>query len=67
MCVCDSSWSVGIGAGQVQVAEFFGPDCSYRKYADVLLMVFAIAADCLALAYYMLLLWQAIALLGTIP
>eukprot|EP00903_Cladosiphon_okamuranus_P007144 g6938.t1 len=27
-CVCDSSWEVGLGAGQTQEAEYFGPDCS---------------------------------------
>lgn len=27
-CVCDSSWEVGLGAGQRQQAEFFGADCS---------------------------------------
>lgn len=30
-CVCDSSWSVGLGAGQTQLAEYFGPDCSQRE------------------------------------
>jgi EGF-like domain len=29
-CVCDSSWPVGLGPGQVQEAEWFGPDCSLR-------------------------------------
>jgi len=29
-CVCDSSWSVGLGAGETQTPEWFGPDCSYR-------------------------------------
>jgi hypothetical protein len=29
-CVCDSSWSVGYGAGQRQVPEYWGPDCSLR-------------------------------------
>ena len=29
-CVCDSSWPVGLGSGQVQQAEWFGPDCSLR-------------------------------------
>jgi hypothetical protein len=29
-CVCDSSWSVGLGRGQVQQAEFFGPACEFR-------------------------------------
>ncbi|CAM9905044.1 unnamed protein product [Hapterophycus canaliculatus] len=27
-CVCDSSWEVGLGAGQTQEAQYFGPDCS---------------------------------------
>ncbi|CAM9651395.1 unnamed protein product, partial [Scytosiphon promiscuus] len=27
-CVCDSSWEVGLGPGQTQEAEYFGPDCS---------------------------------------
>jgi hypothetical protein len=29
-CVCDSSWSVGLEAGDVQESEWFGPDCSLR-------------------------------------
>ena len=30
-CVCDSSWEVGLGSGQTQLAEFFGPACSFRR------------------------------------
>lgn len=30
-CVCDSSWEVGLGAGQTQLAEYFGPACEYRR------------------------------------
>ena len=29
-CVCDSSWEVGLGYGQTQEPEWFGPDCSLR-------------------------------------
>lgn len=29
-CVCDSSWAVGLEAGDVQESEWFGPDCSLR-------------------------------------
>lgn len=29
-CVCDSSWKVGLGAGETQEPEWFGPDCSLR-------------------------------------
>ncbi|CAN0384511.1 unnamed protein product, partial [Pylaiella littoralis] len=29
-CVCDSAWEVGLGAGQTQEPEWFGPDCSLR-------------------------------------
>lgn len=29
-CVCDSSWDVGLGVGQRQEPEWFGPDCSLR-------------------------------------
>jgi hypothetical protein len=29
-CVCDSTWPVGLGAGQTQEAEWFGADCSKR-------------------------------------
>ena len=29
-CVCDSSWDVGLGSGQRQDSEWFGPDCSLR-------------------------------------
>ena len=31
-CVCDSSWTVGINAGETQTSEWFGPDCSLSKY-----------------------------------
>ncbi len=31
-CVCDSvSWTVGLGSGQYQVREFFGPRCELRR------------------------------------
>lgn len=30
-CVCDSSWSVGLGSGETQEPEWFGPDCSLSK------------------------------------
>lgn len=30
-CLCDSSWTVGLGAGEVQDSEWFGPDCSLRR------------------------------------
>mmetsp|Transcript_26866 Transcript_26866/g.56128 ORF Transcript_26866/g.56128 Transcript_26866/m.56128 type:complete len:267 (-) Transcript_26866:37-837(-) len=30
-CVCDSSWTVGIGDGQTQEPEWFGADCSLRR------------------------------------
>ena len=29
-CVCDSSWTVGLGADETQKAEYFGPSCEYR-------------------------------------
>ncbi|GMI43990.1 hypothetical protein TrCOL_g5075 [Triparma columacea] len=29
-CVCDSSWTVGLGSGEVQEPEWFGNDCSLR-------------------------------------
>ena len=29
-CVCDSSWAVGLGDGEVQEAEWFGPHCGFR-------------------------------------
>ena len=31
-CVCDSAWPVGFGAGETQLGEWFGPDCSLRKF-----------------------------------
>jgi hypothetical protein len=31
-CVCDSSWEVGLGSGQTQQPEWFGPDCSKSKF-----------------------------------
>jgi hypothetical protein len=33
-CVCDSSWDVGLGSGQTQEPEWFGPDCSLRMFHD---------------------------------
>ena len=30
-CVCDSSWSVGLGDGERQLSEWFGPDCSMLR------------------------------------
>jgi len=31
-CLCDSdSWTVGLGAEQYQVSEYFGPGCSLRR------------------------------------
>lgn len=29
-CVCDSSWTVGLGDTETQEPEWFGPDCSLR-------------------------------------
>jgi hypothetical protein len=29
-CVCDSTWAVGLGDGERQEPEWFGPDCSLR-------------------------------------
>lgn len=34
-CLCDSSWPVGLGSGQTQEPEWFGPDCSLRKFVAV--------------------------------
>ncbi|TMW67627.1 hypothetical protein Poli38472_011247 [Pythium oligandrum] len=30
-CLCDSSWAVGLGSGQRQQSEWFGPDCSLLR------------------------------------
>ena len=30
-CLCESSWPVGLGHGEFQVAEYFGSDCSKRR------------------------------------
>lgn len=30
-CVCDSSWPVGLGGGESQEPEWFGPDCSLKR------------------------------------
>ena len=31
-CICDSdSWTVGLGAGEYQVSEYFGPQCSLKR------------------------------------
>lgn len=37
-CVCDSTWNVGVGSGQTQLAEYFGPDCSQRKLYFIILL-----------------------------
>jgi len=29
-CLCDSSWTVGLEAGETQESEWFGPDCSLK-------------------------------------
>jgi hypothetical protein len=29
-CVCDSSWTVGVGAGQTQLSEYYGLSCQNR-------------------------------------
>jgi hypothetical protein len=31
-CVCDSSWSVGYGSTDMQLPEWYGPDCSRRTF-----------------------------------
>jgi hypothetical protein len=30
-CLCDSSWAVGLRSGETQLAEYFGPQCQYRR------------------------------------
>jgi len=30
-CVCDSSWTVGLGSGETQQSEYFGPDCGLKR------------------------------------
>jgi hypothetical protein len=30
-CVCDSSWPVGLKSGEIQLSEFFGPSCEFRR------------------------------------
>ena len=39
-CVCDSAWTVGLGSGQTQEPEWFGPDCSLRKFLHSLFFLF---------------------------
>ncbi len=29
--MCDLSWKVGLGSGETQTTEWFGPDCSLRR------------------------------------
>lgn len=31
VCLCDSSWSVGLGSNQTQQAEYFGAACQYKR------------------------------------
>ena len=30
-CLCDSSWPVGFGPGEYQLAQYFGPGCQNSK------------------------------------
>jgi len=30
-CLCDSSWTVGLGSGETQRAQYFGADCSLMR------------------------------------
>jgi hypothetical protein len=30
-CVCDSGWTVGLAAGERQLSEYFGVDCSFKR------------------------------------
>ena len=30
-CICDSGWTVGLGSGQTQEPQYFGPDCSFKR------------------------------------
>lgn len=30
-CVCDSSWTVGLGSGERQLSEWYGPECNLRR------------------------------------
>merc|ERR1711998_63924 len=30
-CICDSSWTVGLGSGERQQSEWFGTDCSMKR------------------------------------
>lgn len=30
-CICESSWAVGLGSGERQLAEWYGPACSLRR------------------------------------
>jgi hypothetical protein len=30
LCQCDSSWTVGLGSGETQMSEYFGPGCAKR-------------------------------------
>ena len=36
-CLCNSSWPVGYGPNEYQLAEYFRADCSYSKFilADI--------------------------------
>ena len=31
VCICDSSWSVGLGSNETQQSEYFGNACQYRR------------------------------------
>jgi hypothetical protein len=45
-CVCDSSWEVGLGPGQRQLSEWFGPDCSQRKRLPLHMLLASSALTC---------------------
>lgn len=51
-CVCDSTWAVGLGANEIQLAEFFGPACELRRCpsADDPLTTLVDETDCYQLS-----------------
>jgi predicted alpha/beta-fold hydrolase len=38
-CLCDSTWAVGYGQGETQLAEYFGADCSLSECSAVSVVV----------------------------
>jgi hypothetical protein len=50
-CVCDSTWEVGLNKYNTQLSEYFGADCSMRKWMVIctLRVILSFFVHCIAL------------------